>query len=429
VTDGSPPEAESVVSYIRDHPTELLATTHGLVAADTQNPPGNTRPLAEWLLRELRGLGYDCERFCVDPQKPNVVATLPGQSEVTLLYNGHLDTVPFQASEWSRDPLGELDGDRLYGRGTTDMKGAIGAMLQVARAFARTDTTPPVTVQFAFVSDEEVAGDAGLSTRLRTDRLDPDACVVGEATGREGVDSLAVGDRGYVWPTLTVEGTAAHGSRPMFGANAIDRLYGVLEECRSRLRGIDVPTDGFDDAVVEESIRYYGRQLDRERAAGLFRSPTVNLGRLNGGDAVNSVPASAEARLDIRVLPSVEPETVLAELRDCTAGQDVTITDITWTEGTYTEPSTPLVRAATDVARATLGTPVYRRFATGSGDAQAFREHGVPTIEFATGTGTVHGTDEYTTREKLLGNAVAYARLPFRFARRHGGGRPPPEPS
>lgn len=411
-------DAEAVVEHLRRRPDELLATTHRLIASETQNPPGDTRTPAEWILRELEGVGYDCERFCVDPQKPNVVATLSGRSDFTLLYNGHLDTVPFDPEEWSYDPLGELADDRLYGRGATDMKGAIGAMLQVARAYARTGTTPPVTLQFVFVSDEEIAGDAGLSTRLKTDRLDPDACVIGEATGREDVNSLAVGDRGYIWPTVTVDGTAAHGSRPMFGTNAIDRLYDVLTECRSRLDRFEVPTDEFDDAVVEESIQYYQRQLDRDVAAELFRSPTVNLGRLDGGEEVNSVPTRAEASLDIRVLPSVDPEAIVAELRECTMQQDgATITDITWTEGTYTDPATDLVSAATSVAEETLPTPVYRRFATGSGDAQAFREHGIPTIEFATGTGTAHATDEFTTRDKLMGNAVAYARLPFELAR------------
>jgi succinyl-diaminopimelate desuccinylase len=410
--------AERVAGALRDHPDELLATTRRLVAADTQNPPGETRAPAEWLMDELEGLGLDCERFCVDPEKPNLVATLPGERASTLLYNGHLDTVPFDASEWSHDPLGEVVDDRLYGRGATDMKGAIGAMVQVARAFVRTGTTPPVTLQFAFVSDEEVAGDAGLSTRLKTNRLDPDACVIGEATGRPDVNSIAVGDRGLVWPTVSVEGQAAHGSRPMFGTNAIDRLYEYVDTCRTRLAEFEVPTEPFDDQVIDESIAYYAHQMSEDAATALFRHPTVNLGRIEGGEAVNSVPVRAEASLDLRFLPSVDPEDVLAELRDCTFGQEgATVGDITWTEGTYTEPTTDLVRAATEAAEATFSTPVYRRFATGSGDAQAFREQGIPTIEFATGTGTVHATDEYTSREKLLENALAYARLPFELDR------------
>jgi succinyl-diaminopimelate desuccinylase len=264
------------------------------------------------------------------------------------------------------------------------------------------------------VSDEEVAGDAGLTTRLKTDRLNPDSCVIGEATGREGINSLTVGDRGYIWPTVQADGTAAHGSRSMFGANAIDRLYDVVDACRSRLHEFDVPAEGFDDTIIEESIQYYEQQLNRETAAALFTTPTVNLGRFEGGDAVNSVPATAKATLDIRVLPSVDPEAIVSEMRECTIGRDyATLTDITWTEGTYTKPETDLVRAMARVVDETVPTPAYRRFATGSGDAQVFREQGIPTVEFATGTGTTHATDEFTTLDKLRQNAMTYALLPF----------------
>jgi succinyl-diaminopimelate desuccinylase len=142
VTTSDRTEADPVVDYLERTSDELLATTHRLLDSDTQNPPGNTRAIAEWLQSELEGLGCDCECFCVDPEKPNVVTTLPGRSDFTLLYNGHLDTVPFQTAEWSYDPLGEVVDDRLYGRGATDMKGAVGAMLHVARAYARTGNYP-----------------------------------------------------------------------------------------------------------------------------------------------------------------------------------------------------------------------------------------------------------------------------------------------
>lgn len=407
-----------VCARLEDDPRAILETTRRIVAADTRNPPGTTRALADRLVDEFTSLGFDCERFAVDPMKPNIVATVPGASDYTLLYNGHLDTVPFRAAEWEYDPLGEVDGDRLYGRGTTDMKGAIGAMLQVARAYAETDTEPPVTVRFALVSDEEVGGEVGLDARLQRDGLDPDACVVGEATGRRDVNSIAVGDRGYVWPTIRYEGRAAHGSRPMFGENAIDRLYDVVRTCRQRLRRFDVPTDGIDEAILAESVDYYSNHLDRETATALFRSPTVNLGTFEGGDAVNTVPASAEAELDVRVLPSVQAEAIVSRIRDCLDSTDAAmLVDVTCKKGSYTDPASAIVRATTAVVDDVVPTPVYRRFATGSGDAQVFRDNGVPTVEFATGTGTAHAIDEYTTVDKLRQNAITYARLPYEIDR------------
>jgi len=94
-----------------------------LLAIDTQNPPGDVRPAIEYVEELLSAAGFEAERVATDPAKPNLIATLPGESDRTLLYNGHVDTVPFDREAWDRDPLGERDGDRIYGRGATDMKG------------------------------------------------------------------------------------------------------------------------------------------------------------------------------------------------------------------------------------------------------------------------------------------------------------------
>lgn len=148
----------AVAEYLSKNRTDLFEFTKTLVGYDTQNPPGGTIDIVEWLETTLEGSALSVERFEVDPEKPNLIATVPGQTDRTLCFNGHLDTVPFDEGDWSYDPLGERDGERIYGRGTTDMKGAVAAMAQVALAYARTGTEPPVTLQFAFVSDEVRGG-------------------------------------------------------------------------------------------------------------------------------------------------------------------------------------------------------------------------------------------------------------------------------
>ena len=172
-------------TYLVDHLALPVDLALDLLAFDTQNPPGATADLTDWLAGEFEALGLATETVAVDPAKPNLLATLPGASDRVLCFNGHLDTVPVDGEDWTTDPLGERDGDRIYGRGATDMKGAVAAMLATARAFVETDTTPPVTLLFALVSDEETGGDAGLPALLEGDhlaaltedgtRLDPDA--------------------------------------------------------------------------------------------------------------------------------------------------------------------------------------------------------------------------------------------------------------
>jgi succinyl-diaminopimelate desuccinylase len=413
---------DAVTQYLDRHRQKLLGFADTLVGYDTQNPPGSTAPLAQWLESTLETTALQVDRVAVDPEKPNVLARLPGATDRTLCFNGHLDTVPFDDSDWSSDPLGERVDNRLYGRGATDMKGAVAAMLWVAFAFDRTETEPPLDVLFAFVSDEETGGDAGLTTLLDASAFDPDACVVGETTARNGRHSVSVADRGNVWLTLGASGTAAHGSRPMIGTNAIDRLTEAIERLRAEFGKRELPIDPEMDPVIEESVDCYEPEAGAAATRRLYRYPTINLGTIEGGTAINTVPASARARIDVRLTAGVDTRAVLGSIRDCLGGIDgIELADVSWTRGSYESLEEPIVDASAEAAAAVVDGRVYRRSATGGGDAKVLRHAGIPTVEFGFGTQTAHGTDEYTTRDALVRNGTAYALLPFAYDRRMRG--------
>jgi len=408
----------AVGEYLEDNRTELYEFAETLIRFDTQNPPGGTVEVIEWLEETLDEAPLSVERFEVDPEKPNLVVTLPGQNDRTLCFNGHLDTVQFDAIDWSRNPLGEREDDHIYGRGATDMKGAVAAMLHVALAYARTGTEPPVSLQFAFVSDEETGGDAGLTTLLETTEFAPDACIVGETTARNGRYSVSVADRGNIWLTLEASGTAAHGSRPMLGENAIDRVTEAVDRLRREFGQQRLSIDPAMDEVIEESVNFYEPEAGAEETRELFRYPTVNLGIIEGGTAINTVPASACARVDIRLTAGVGTKDALGGIRDCLRGMDgIEITDISWSLGSYEPVGTPIVEATAGAAEHVVDEKVYRRSATGGGDTKVLRHSGIPTVEFGFGTQTAHGTDEYTTTEALNRNAVSFATIPVLYDR------------
>ena len=160
----------------------LVESTRELLAFDTQNPPGETAELLGWI--EERVEAWNVDTAWIEPVdgKPNLVATVPGKREWTLLYEGHVDTVPYERKTWSYDPLGERVGDRIYGRGATDMKGTVAAMIETLRTFATAAERPPITLQFAFVSDEETGGEAGIDAVLQAAAISAAAAVVGETT-------------------------------------------------------------------------------------------------------------------------------------------------------------------------------------------------------------------------------------------------------
>ncbi|MGM0604993.1 MAG: M20 family metallopeptidase [Halobacteriota archaeon] len=384
-----------------------------ILRQDTANPPGKTESTIDWLQSWFEDRDVDTTRIAPDPRKPNLLATVPGETTETLLYNGHVDTVPYEATEWEFDPLGERVGERVYGRGATDMKGAIVSMLLAVDSFFETDTQPPVTLQFAFVSDEETAGDAGLPAVIDSGALDADACVIGETTSTAGRYATTVADRGSIWLTLEAAGHAAHGSRPVLGANAIDRLCEALAVLRRRLPSRTLQIHPDVEPIVEESIAYYDATMGADAASDLFYHPTVNVGTIAGGESVNTVPDSARARVDVRLTAAVETPAVLSDIRSCLAAfEGIEIVDVSWSVGTYEPIESTLVDAVTEAIETTVETRAYRRSATGGGDAKKLRNAGIPTVEFAAGTDTVHAVDEYTTIADMRTNAEVYLRLP-----------------
>jgi succinyl-diaminopimelate desuccinylase len=400
---------------------ELYSLASRLIGFDTQNPPGETVELVDELEGDLRDLGLTVKRYATDPAKPNLQAVLPGERDLALCYQGHADTVPFEADDWTHDPLGEWDGDRLYGRGATDMKGTLASMIVAIRSFVETDTTPPVTLRLCVVSDEETAGNAGLAALIEAERANVDGCVIGETTCEGGRHSVTVADRGSIWLTLAASGAAAHGSRPMAGTNAIDRLYDAITTLREEFGSRRLEIDPALDPIVEESVEYYAPSLGEAATRDLFEQPTINLGTIDGGDAINTVPASARAEIDIRLTAGVDTSAVLADIRNCVDGcEGITIEDVSWSVGSYEPIDSPLVESVAETAADATGDRIYRRSATGGGDAKALRHEGVPTVEFGLGTDTVHAVDEYSTREALGGNLDLFTRLPYAFAAAHG---------
>jgi succinyl-diaminopimelate desuccinylase len=208
----------------------------------------------------------------------------------------------------------------------------------------------------------------------------------------------------------------------MIGENAIDRLTGAVEQLRTDFGERKLPIDAAMDDVIEESVGFYEPEAGAEAARRLYRYPTVNLGIIEGGTAINTVPASACARVDIRLTAGVDTRDPLTSIRDCLGGMEgIEISDVSWTHGSYEPLDSPLVEASASAAESVVDDPVYRRSATGGGDAKVLRHDGVPTVEFGFGTQTAHGTDEYTTTDALVRNVTAYALLPVEYRWRVDG--------
>ena len=371
---------------------EVLAVARALLAARSENPGGTEDEVATVAAGTLEGLGAVPEIVRGEAGRPSVVATIGDGDGPTLAWNGHLDTVPAGSPDtWTADPFaGEVIDGRLIGRGACDMKGPIAAALAAATAVGRAGIEGPGRVTFHLAADEELAGIHGTRVLWERGLLTQDAAIVGEPS------DLAVGlaERGGAWITVTAHGTAAHGSQPDRGVNAITSMARYLLRLPEVLPDIEHPLCG---------------------------RPTVNAALIAGGSAPNVVPDRCTVDIDRRLLPGEDDrdgvlapfETLAADIRREHPEVDVRAEIREWTDAAEAPADTSIadaVRSATLAERGQMPTDVGF---TGITDARFYiNDARIPTVIFGPGSLSVaHTANEWIAMDDLVAAARIYARI------------------
>lgn len=263
-----------------------------LVAFDTTSYKTNLK-LIEFAADILSGLGARIRTTWDDSrQKANLFASIGPQDRPGIVLSGHTDVVPVEGQDWSSDPFTVVRRDgKLYGRGTSDMKGFIAVALALAPDFAARPLAMPV--HFAFSYDEEVGcvGVRRLIDDLKHLSVPPRLCIVGEPTEMKPV----IGHKGKKSVRCRVEGHECHSALNHQGVNAVE----IAADLVSRLRGL------------QRRIRETG-PFDHG-----YQPPytTIHTGTIRGGTALNIVPKTCDFEFEIRNLPDHDPEGLMAEMR------------------------------------------------------------------------------------------------------------------
>ncbi len=351
-----------------------VALTQELVRFNTVNPPGNEAACAEHIGAILEAAGFRISSHLLDEGRPSLIARIGGvPDKPALCLTGHTDTVPLGAADWSFDPFsGEVSGGKLLGRGSTDMKGGVAAIVSAAAALAdKLDGTPGLEV--VITADEETGTNG--ARMLAHDRLlgRAGAMVVAEPTS----NALWLGHKGVLRFEGLARGVTAHAAMPEEGRNAIYKA----------VRAIDA-LQAFDFGVAAHP--YLG-------------SPTLNVGWVRGGMNVNSVPDRASFGVDIRVTPEVDLPALKERLRQ-TVGPDIEVVFATEAEAVWTEPDSSWIIELRDMMAGPDGSPAMIGAAPYFTDAAALREGygAIPTIVLGPGEPRMaHQTDEFCYVERI----------------------------
>lgn len=408
-----PRSIEAFLAGQHDAVVELIAA---LVAAPSPNPPGDESAPARVALDAIARYGLPEPRIVArEPHRPNIIVTVEGAHPGPhLALCGHLDTKPAgdALAEWRTDPLvPTIDADRMYGLGTTDMKGAVAAMIIALAAIDRSREALHGSVSIILTADEEFGSQYGAYHLVAAESLaGVDAIILGEPSGiREDWEAIRTVSRGVACFKVLFTGTQMHSSvsDALHSVNAVEAMARVMAEFRQQ----------FNPRFPPHPLCPFG--------------PTVNIGvKVAGGVGFGVVPGHAEFWCDVRLVPGMrfdqfreDVETALGRCSHLLDGATMELQfeeRIGWATATEIEPDHPAVRACQFAARSELGVAPPLGCFPGGTDAIAFQAvGGVPTIA-AFGPGLLplaHGPNEWVSCESARQAMRMYALAGIEYGR------------
>jgi succinyl-diaminopimelate desuccinylase len=364
--------------------------TRELLAFNTINPPGMERACARHIGKILEDAGFRVAYHEFAEGRTSLVAQLGGDPErPPICFTGHIDVVPLGAAKWTRDAFaGETDGDRLYGRGSTDMKSGIAAFVAAAvEAAPRLARGPGLLLVITAGEEIGCEGAKYLADHALLGRAG--AIVVAEPTANYPY----VGHKGLAWFEIETHGVTAHGSMPDVGDNAIVKMAKVIGDL-----------DDFRFPV--ESHAVMGR-------------PTVNVGTIRGGLNTNSVPDEACITVDTRTVPGIDHGHLCKSLETLLAPRGASVRKIVDVPPLYTEPQDAWVQSVFEACTPYLDArpqPATITFSTDGADLKRGFGGAVPAVILGPGEPRLaHQTDEWCSMNRIEQSVELFGTLMRRW--------------
>ena len=402
---------------------ELTGLLQKLVQIDSVNPPGNEMRVCRELQAFFRREGIDSRIYKVGDGRANLVARLKGNgAQKPILLVAHTDVVPFEAEEWSVEPLsGEIRDGYLYGRGALDDKGMVAVEAMTLALLKRHEVALQRDIVFLATADEEAGGEAGMGWMLEHHRAELEAAFALNEGGRivtRAGKPLYVGIQNSEKMAFNIRliafGSSGHAAVPRLDnpiyslAQALNRL----EELSQRPRMTPVTQAFFEGiAPFDRSFRIEeGRVVTNESLYKALLTNTVSPTMIGGGVKSNVVPATAEVNLNCRLLPGQNVEEFVAQLRDAIGSGPFELKYAP--RAALPDPSSQqgLGFILTEQVCRELfpGTPIVPYLSPGMSDGTRLRRAGIPTYGLLpfpldeSESWRLHGKDERVSLDGLL---------------------------
>lgn len=391
---------------MHERPVEILQR---LIRFNTTNPPGHEAACVGYIRDLLNEAGIESTLLAKDPERPNLIARIPGEGKAApLLMYGHVDVVTTEDQPWQHPPFeGNLIDGYVWGRGALDMKGGVAMMVA---AFLRANAEglrPPGDIILTIVSDEEVGGDFG--AKFLVDEHPELFKDVKYAIGEFGGFSMDVGGKRF-YPIMisekqicgikaTVRGQGGHGSMPVRGGAMarLSEMLKILDEkhfpvhitppARMMVESMASALGGVQGAILGQLTNPLMTNTilnllgERGRVFYPLFHNTVSPTILKGSNKINVIPSEVSVFMDGRMLPGFKPEQMLEEMRKIVGvGVELEVTEY---DPGPSEPDMSLFNKLSDVLKEAdpTGTPIPLLL-SGVTDGRFFSKLGIQTYGY-----------------------------------------------
>lgn len=266
---------------------EAIQLLKDLIGIKTVNGKDGEKPAAKYICQYLNGHGVKAFVQDIGEERGNVIALIPGEdSGCGMIWNGHLDTVDYgQLDTWTTEPWTPvIQNGFLFGRGASDMKSGLAAMVYVLGMLGETGKRPKTSIQFLGTCDEERGGTGAKAIISGGSMMEGSVLLIGEPTGC----TVGIGQKGCIWLELEVRGKTSHGAYPEEGCNAVTCAY--------------------------EAAKHLGDWICSHGHPVLGRA-TAQITEIQGGIQPNMTPDLCTVLMDIRTVPGLTCEMILSQLK------------------------------------------------------------------------------------------------------------------
>ena len=291
----------------------------------------------------------------IQSEFPSIVITLKKEKSPDIFLNGHLDVVPALQDDF----IPKIKNNKIYGRGSGDMKGDCAVMIEVMKYFAQQKNRPSLGLMLT--TDEECGGRNGVEYLIKKEKYSAKIAIVPD--GGQNLETIISNEKGGLRLRLRCYGRSAHSSRPYRGKNAIDEL-------------------------IQTYLKI--RKIFPEIKEGEWRD-SLNLSLIQGGDIINKVPDYAEASIDIRYVKEWDGDKIFQKIKEINPNVEfITKSSV------FIQPKNNLyIKQYKKIAEQELGKTVNFLKVAASSDARFFTKQGIPTILTKVSCNNIHAENEW----------------------------------